>query len=100
VLAVTVRAQSAAQGVSATNPNINVMDIFTAHVLPELQQADIEDRPIVKADSIKFASTFRNQFPIETTRALMPLLVNHLVSQQVRQLSGLFAGRVCTVFGS
>lgn len=83
VLAVTVRAQSAAQGVSATNPNINVMDIFTAHVLPELQQADIEDRPIVKADSIKFASTFRNQFPIETTRALMPLLVNHLVSQQV-----------------
>ena len=37
VLALAVRAQSQAGGVSKTNAYINVLDAFTAHVLPEIQ---------------------------------------------------------------
>lgn len=37
VLALAVRAQSKAGGVSKINTNINIMDVFTAHVLPEIQ---------------------------------------------------------------
>ena len=83
VLAVTVRAQSAAHGVRETNAAVNVVEIFNAHVLPELQAPDLAARPIVKAGAIKFASTFRNQLPVETVRQLMPLLGNHLAAEQV-----------------
>lgn len=37
MLALSVRAQSKAGGVSKTNAYINVLDVFTAHVLPEIQ---------------------------------------------------------------
>lgn len=37
VLALAVKGQSQAGGVSKTNPNINVLEVFTAHVLPEIQ---------------------------------------------------------------
>lgn len=37
VLALAVRAQSQAGGVSKTNAYINVLDAFTTHVLPEIQ---------------------------------------------------------------
>ena len=54
VLAVTVRAQSAAHGVRETNAAVNVVEIFNAHVLPELQAPDLAARPIVKAGAIKY----------------------------------------------
>lgn len=37
VLALAVRAQSQAGGVSKTNAYINVLEAFTTHVLPEIQ---------------------------------------------------------------
>lgn len=37
MLALAVRAQSKAGGVSKINANINIMDVLTAHVLPEIQ---------------------------------------------------------------
>ncbi|CAN0552111.1 unnamed protein product, partial [Ectocarpus sp. 12 AP-2014] len=40
VLALSVRAQSQAGGVSKTNAYMNVLDAFTTHVLPEIQVCD------------------------------------------------------------
>eukprot|EP00903_Cladosiphon_okamuranus_P009495 g9047.t1 len=81
VLALAVRAQSQAGGVSKTNAYINVLDAFTAHVLPEIQDSDVNARPIVRADCIKFVYTFRNQFSVEQLLALMPMLIAHLQSE-------------------
>ncbi|CAN0047642.1 unnamed protein product [Ascophyllum nodosum] len=81
VLALSVRAQSKAGGVSKTNAFINVMDVFTTHVLPEIQDADVDARPIIRADCIKFVYTFRNQFTIDQLLALMPVLIAHLRSE-------------------
>ncbi|CAM9702124.1 unnamed protein product, partial [Ectocarpus sp. 13 AM-2016] len=81
VLALSVRAQSQAGGVSKTNAYMNVLDAFTTHVLPEIQDPDVNARPIVRADCIKFVHTFRNQFSVEQLLALMPVLIAHLKSE-------------------
>ncbi|CAM9833425.1 unnamed protein product, partial [Ectocarpus sp. 12 AP-2014] len=81
VLALSVRAQSQAGGVSKTNAYMNVLDAFTTHVLPEIQDPDVNARPIVRADCIKFVHTFRNQFSVEQLLALMPMLIAHLKSE-------------------
>jgi hypothetical protein len=38
---------------------------------------------VIRADCIKFISTFRAQFSIEALRAIMPLLIAHLGSNYV-----------------
>jgi len=78
VLAVAVRAESAALGVSQVNDGVDIIDFFTHQILPELQDTDHSLRPMVKADSIKFVHTFRNQFSVDQLCALMPLLIFHL----------------------
>jgi len=59
------------------------MDFFNANIVPELQDANVSARTIIKASAIKFVSTFRNQFSVEQLTALMPLLIAHLASPSV-----------------
>jgi exportin-2 (importin alpha re-exporter) len=59
---------------------VNVVDFFQAHILPELQDPNHSSRPVVKATSIKYTSTFRNQFTREHLVQLLPLLISHLGS--------------------
>ena len=47
------------------NDRFDVMGILTAHVLPELQAPDVNALPVIKADAVKFATTFRNQLSRE-----------------------------------
>jgi exportin-2 (importin alpha re-exporter) len=84
VLALTVKGSTRAHGVSSTNELINVMDFFNGHIFPELL-TDVEALPIVKADAIKFVSTFRNQLAAQGDSVLvqcMPVLIAHLKSSQ------------------
>jgi exportin-2 (importin alpha re-exporter) len=71
------------QGVSETNPAVNVMDFFTTHIFPELQDFNHNNRPMVKATALKFVCTFRNQFSRQQLVALMPLLIKHLSSPNI-----------------
>lgn len=50
------------------------------------QDTDVNARPIVRADCIKFVYTFRNQFSVEQLLALMPMLIAHLQSEHVSLL--------------
>ena len=63
VMALTVRGKTAAQGATTTNQLVNVMDFFNQHVLPELQSHQLDQRPVLKADSLKYLTTFRSQVP-------------------------------------
>jgi exportin-2 (importin alpha re-exporter) len=83
MLGISIRAESAAQGVSQMNDAVNVMEFFSTQIVPELQDTNHAARPIVKASAIKFVSTFRNQFTTEHLTALMPLLISHLASPSV-----------------
>lgn len=48
-----------------------------------LQDTDVNARPIIRADCIKFVHTFRNQFTVEQLLALIPVLIAHLGSEHV-----------------
>ena len=83
MLGISIRAESAGQGVSQLNDAVNVMDFFTTHIVPELQDTNHNARPMVKATALKFVTAFRNQFTTEQLTALMPLLIAHLASPSV-----------------
>ena len=70
-------------GVSEVNPHINLMEFFTGQILPELQNSNHDDRPIVKAAAIKFVTTFRKQFSRDHCVQLLPLFIAHLHSPHV-----------------
>jgi exportin-2 (importin alpha re-exporter) len=59
------------------------MDFFTAHIIPEPQDNDHSVTPILKSTSLKFVSTFRNQFSKQQLIALMHIIVLHLTSPVV-----------------
>jgi exportin-2 (importin alpha re-exporter) len=82
MLGIAIRRESNL-GVSEVNDGVNVMDFFTTHVFPELQDSNHANRPMVKATALKFVCTFRLQFTRGQTIALMPLLIAHLGSPSV-----------------
>ena len=63
VLALTVRGKTAAQGATTTNQLVNLLDFFNQHILPELQSSQIDQRPVIKADALKYLTLFRSQIP-------------------------------------
>ena len=50
-------------------------------VLPELKAADVNAQPILKADALKFVTTFRSQLPAATAVSLLPSFVRLLASE-------------------
>ena len=63
VMALTVKGKTAAQGATTTNEFVNIPDFFNQHIMPELQSANADERPVLKADALKFLTTFRSQVP-------------------------------------
>ncbi|GAB4819020.1 hypothetical protein N2152v2_006066 [Parachlorella kessleri] len=78
VTALTVRGKTAAAGATTTNTLVNLQDFFKQHIAPELGASNPNDLPILKADALKFITTFRSQLPKDTTLALFPSLINLL----------------------
>ena len=57
----TVRGRTAAAGATDTNQLVALPDFYARHIAPELAAADANDRAIIKADALKFLTTFRGQ---------------------------------------
>eukprot|EP00531_Pseudo-nitzschia_arenysensis_P000987 CAMPEP_0116134468 /NCGR_PEP_ID=MMETSP0329-20121206/10661_1 /TAXON_ID=697910 /ORGANISM="Pseudo-nitzschia arenysensis, Strain B593" /LENGTH=972 /DNA_ID=CAMNT_0003629179 /DNA_START=82 /DNA_END=3000 /DNA_ORIENTATION=+ len=79
MLGISIRKQSS-RGVSELNQNVNLMDFFSKHILTEMQDRDQSSRPMVKAASLNFVCTFRNQFSPQQLNELLPFLIFHLNS--------------------
>jgi exportin-2 (importin alpha re-exporter) len=82
-LAVAVMSNSAAHGAIEINPNVNLVDIFTSHVLPEVNDNNVNARPIVKADAIKLLCMFRTHLPGPFLISLLPSIIKHLSSEYI-----------------
>jgi exportin-2 (importin alpha re-exporter) len=80
---ISISAESTQHGVSQVNELGKLMEFFSSNVIPELQDSNHATRPMLKSTSIKFVSTFRNQFSKEQLIALMPMLITHLSSPVV-----------------
>jgi len=77
MLALSIRKYMHLVGVTEVNSNVNVHEFFTSIVMPELNR-DINAQPVVKADVIKFFSSFRKQLPREMIVTTLPRLVELL----------------------
>ena len=77
VVSLAVRAESSARGVSKMSDQLDILEIYSAHVAPELGGATAT-HGVVLADCVQFACTFRNQIPGDELLRLLPLLGGHL----------------------
>ncbi|CAI5953901.1 unnamed protein product [Closterium sp. NIES-65] len=75
VVALAVKQKTAAAGATATNNLVNLGEFFSGQILPELRAADVNAQPVLKANALKFLTTFRGQIPKETCLELMPQLL-------------------------
>ncbi|KAK9829548.1 hypothetical protein WJX72_006417 [[Myrmecia] bisecta] len=81
VMALTVRGKTAALGATETNQLVSITDFFSQQILPELQSPAVNDTPILKADALKFLTTFRSQIPKATCVSVFSNLVSLLGSE-------------------
>eukprot|EP00742_Colponemidia_sp_Colp-10_P007911 GILJ01008535.1.p1 GENE.GILJ01008535.1~~GILJ01008535.1.p1 ORF type:complete len:917 (+),score=160.70 GILJ01008535.1:233-2983(+) len=59
---------------------VNIVEFFAVHIMPELTQVNIDEKPILKADCLKFVTLFRATLPAEALQALVPELARFLTS--------------------
>ena len=81
VIALTVRGRTAAQGATATNQLVNIVEFFQTHVMPELAAQDKNSLPFLKADSLKFLITFRTQIPKAGVIQVLPSIIALLTAE-------------------
>ena len=68
-------------GVSSTNPLLDVIDFFKTQILPDLTSSSIPHL-ILRTDAIKFIYIFRNQLSKNQLIELMPFLAGFLQSNE------------------
>lgn len=79
VTSLATRAKTAKHGITQTNQLVNLGEFCTMHILPELQNyANTPEFPVLKADCVKYALTFRSQLPPEAVKAALPALIQLL----------------------
>jgi len=79
VTSLAIKTSTAREGTTSTNELVNIVDFFQSNILPELQSAAAA-HPILTADAIKFATTFRNQLPKESFVVIIGALAPHLAN--------------------
>ncbi|CAK4329689.1 unnamed protein product [Aphanomyces euteiches] len=85
VTALAAVKQTRARGVSEVHPKVPLLDIFSGHILPQLQNQRHENNPtalLLTAGALKFVATFRNQLPVQVMTTLFPLLADCLMPNQ------------------
>lgn len=60
-----MRGRTAAAGATDTNQLVALPDFYARHIAPELAAADTNERAIIKADALRFLTTFRGQVKLE-----------------------------------
>eukprot|EP00252_Welwitschia_mirabilis_P008441 TRINITY_DN2027_c0_g1_i1.p1 TRINITY_DN2027_c0_g1~~TRINITY_DN2027_c0_g1_i1.p1 ORF type:complete len:966 (-),score=126.84 TRINITY_DN2027_c0_g1_i1:393-3290(-) len=68
-------------GATASSELINFEQFVLAMILPELQSENVNSQPILKADALKFLTTFRHQIPKASILNIMPHLIKFLLSE-------------------
>ena len=75
--------QTARHGTTQTNQLVDLVDFFSQHIVSELQQANVNELMVLKADAIKYLMTFRNHLPREAILVSIKSLINLLRSNSI-----------------
>ena len=80
IAAIATRSKTARQGITKTSELVNLAEIFNTQCLPELQSSKLSEHPVLRADAIRFLTTFRSVLPREVVVSCISLLTNHLTA--------------------
>jgi len=81
VIALATTSQTRAKGVVAVNELVPLAEFFQDSILPELEDiSNLDARPVVKADCLRFAISFRRQLSAEHVGRLLPLLSTYITA--------------------
>ncbi|VDD74313.1 unnamed protein product [Mesocestoides corti] len=70
-------------GVTSSSRLVNIPTFFETHVLPELQNPNVDQLPVIKADCLRYAITFRGLLPTAAIITLVNLSPNFLAASSV-----------------
>jgi exportin-2 (importin alpha re-exporter) len=79
-LVVSLAQRQASVGAVASDL-VNFEQFFSSQIVPELRAQDVNSNALLKADALKFVTTFRTQIPKHLTLELMPQLIGFLVAE-------------------
>ena len=80
ISAIATRSKTAKHGITKTSELVNVAEVFQTQCLPELVKPDLTQQPVLRADAIRYLTTFRSVLPAETVISSLPVLVRHLTA--------------------
>ncbi|CAK9858088.1 unnamed protein product [Sphagnum jensenii] len=79
-LIVALAPRQASVGATGTDL-VNIEQFFDTHIVLELQVQDVNSNALLKADALKFFTTFRSLIRKQLTLKLMPQLIGFLVAE-------------------
>ncbi|XP_034952194.1 exportin-2 [Chelonus insularis] len=77
------KGQTQKHGVTQSNEFVPIPQFATQHIQPELAKANVNEFPVIKADSIKFIMTFRSILPREIVVGSLPDIIRHLQASSI-----------------
>ena len=83
IAALAARSKTSKHGITQTSELVNIVDVYNAQCLIELQAPDISKQLVLRSAAIRYLTTFRSMLPREVILTSFPLLVTHLTSTSV-----------------
>lgn len=83
VTSLAARGSTQKHGATQISSLVNLDDFYTAHILPELQDRDLNQFPVLKADALKYVMVFRSQLNAALVLPSIPNLVSLLRAPSV-----------------
>ena len=80
IAAIAMRSKTTKHGITKTSELVNVPDILRSQCISELQKPDLSTQPVLRADAIRFITTFRSTLPPDLLVSCLPLVAVHLKS--------------------
>ena len=80
ISALAGRSKTSKHGITQTSEFVNVVDVYKAQCLTELQQPDLTKQLVLRSDSIRYLTIFRSVLPRDILLTSVPLLITHLNS--------------------
>ena len=78
VTALAAKTKTVTAGATTTNELVNLQEFYGVHIAPELANANVDDRNIIKADCLRFVTIFRSQLPKSILLEMFPKCVEFL----------------------
>ncbi|CAG0917110.1 unnamed protein product [Notodromas monacha] len=83
VTSLVAKGKTEKSGVTKANALVDIKSFFSQHILPELADAQVDSRPVVKADCLRYVLVFRSLLDAELVRSAIPPMVQHLSAKSI-----------------